>query len=43
MTELTIVFAIAGLIIMVKFGIKPELDKRINNTDTIEKHYKENR
>ena len=32
-------FIAAGLAIAYIWGIKPAIDRRINNTDTIEKHY----
>ena len=39
MIELVLVCVIAGLIILWQFGIKPELEKHVNNEKTIKGHY----
>ena len=39
MIELVLVCVIAGLIILWQFGIKPELEKSVNNEKTIERYY----
>jgi len=39
MIELFLIIPIAGLVILWKFGIKPELEKHVNNEKTIERYY----
>ena len=39
MIELILVFAVVGLVVLWLFGIKPELEKRVNNEDVCKKHY----
>ena len=39
MIELVLVCVMAGLIILWKYGIKPELEKHVNNEKTIERYY----
>lgn len=39
MIELILPFLVAGIAILIVFGIKPALDKRVNNEDVCKKHY----